>query len=52
MGARVTDAEIAVGHASEKLDHEGRLVDEGVREELREALAMLLAEASPALVAA
>ena len=38
MGARVTDAELAVGHADEKLD------DEDVKQGLRDALDTLLAE--------
>jgi chromate reductase, NAD(P)H dehydrogenase (quinone) len=42
MGARVTEAEMAVGHAQEKLDEQGRLVDEDVREELRAALDTLV----------
>ena len=52
MGARVTEAELAVGHAHEKLDDQGHLVDDDVRDGLREALDLLLAEASPALAAA
>jgi chromate reductase len=52
MGARVTEAELAVGHAAEKFDAEGRLVDDEVRDGLREALELLLAEVSPALAAA
>jgi chromate reductase len=52
MGARVADAELAVGHASEKLDEAGRVGDEDVRQGLREALDSLLAEAAPALAAA
>jgi chromate reductase len=52
MGARVADAELAVGHAGEKLDADGRLVDEDVRHGLREALETLLAEVSPVEVAA
>src|SRR5919202_3747817 len=32
MGARVTDAELAVGHAAEKFDDEGRLADDDVRQ--------------------
>ncbi len=52
MGARVVDAELAVGHAAEKFDVEGTLVDDDVRQGLREALETLLAEASPALAAA
>lgn len=38
MGARVTDAELSVGHADEKLD------DEDVKQGLRDALDTLLAE--------
>jgi hypothetical protein len=52
MGARVTEVELAVGHAHDKLDDDGNLVDDDVRDGLREALDMLLAEAAPALVAA
>ena len=52
MGARVVDAELAVGHAAEKLDADGNLVDDDVRDGLREALETLLAEAAPALAAA
>jgi len=52
MGARVTDAELAVGHAAEKLDADGNLVDDDVRAGLREALETLIAEAAPALAAA
>ncbi len=52
MGARVTEAELAVGHAHEKLDDEGNLVDDDVRTGLRESLELLLAEATPVQVAA
>jgi chromate reductase len=52
MGARVTEAELAVGHAPEKLDADGVLVDDEVRAGLRDALETLLAEVSPALAAA
>ena len=52
MGARVTEAELAVGHAHEKLDDEGHLVDDDVRTGLRESLELLLAEATPVQVAA
>ena len=31
MGARVTEAELAVGHAHEKFDADGQLVDDDVR---------------------
>ena len=52
MGARVTEAELAVGHAHDKLDDKGRVVDQEVLQGLREALDTLLAEVSPALAAA
>ena len=52
MGARVTDAELAVGHAGEKLDLNGNLVDDDVRQGLRDALDVLLAEIAPIEVAA
>lgn len=44
MGARVTEAELAIGHADEKFDDEGRLADDDVRQSLRDALDTLLAE--------
>jgi chromate reductase len=43
-GARVVEADVAVGHASEKFDEAGRLVDEELREQVAEALEVLLAE--------
>ena len=49
MGARVTDVELAVGHAAEKFGDDGRLADEDVRQALRDGLETLLAEISPAL---
>jgi len=52
MGARVTDAELAVGHAHEKLDDDGRLADDDVRQGLGEALGTLLAEVAPLHAAA
>ena len=52
MGARVAEVEIAVGHAAEKFDDEGRLVDENVLAELADAISTLVAELDPALVAA
>jgi chromate reductase len=52
MGARVTEAELSVGHASEKLDDQGRVADEEVLNGLREALDTLLAGVSPVLAAA
>ena len=51
MGARVIEAELAVGHAAEKFDEHGRLADEDVRQGLREALATLVAEVPTAVAA-
>jgi chromate reductase, NAD(P)H dehydrogenase (quinone) len=50
MGARVADVEVAVGHAAEKIDEEGVLLDDDVRTQLTDALATLRAEVRPALV--
>jgi chromate reductase len=44
MGSRVTEAELSVGHADEKLDDQGRVADDDVRQGLREALETVLAE--------
>jgi chromate reductase, NAD(P)H dehydrogenase (quinone) len=52
MGARVSEAELSVGHAAEKLDDQGRVTDEDVLQGLRDALDTLFAEVSPALAAA
>src|SRR5207253_9826272 len=52
MGARVADVEVAVGHAADKFDDEGRLTHDPTREELREALEVLVAEVLPTLAAA
>ena len=43
-GARVVDAEVAVGHAPTRFDDEGVLTDHGIRDQLAEALETLLAE--------
>jgi chromate reductase, NAD(P)H dehydrogenase (quinone) len=42
-GARVVDGEVAVGHAPTRFDAEGRLVDETLREQLREVVDALVA---------
>jgi chromate reductase len=52
MGARVVEVEIAVGHAHEKFDEDGRLLDDDIREQLGDALATLAAETRPTLAAA
>jgi len=46
-GARVLDVELAVGHAHERFDERGLLADEGVRQELQEALGVLVGAAQP-----
>ena len=51
MGSRVVDAELAVGHAAEKFDDEGRLADDDVRQGLRDALDTLVTEIAPAVAA-
>src|SRR5216110_2263383 len=43
MGARVTEAELSVGHAAEKFDDEGNLVDDDLRQGLRDAFETLVA---------
>jgi chromate reductase len=44
IGARVVEAEVAVGHAHERFDDEGRLSDEELRGQLVEAVDILVAE--------
>ncbi len=51
-GARVAAAEVAVGRAQTRFDEEGRLADEEIRDELREAVATLVVEAEALLTAA
>jgi len=41
-GARVTEGELALGHAHERFDAEGHLVDHEAREQLGEVLALLV----------
>jgi chromate reductase len=43
-GARVVEAEVAVGHAPTRFDEDGTLRDEELRDQLLEALDLLLAE--------
>jgi len=52
MGARVAEAEVAVGRAGEKFDADGTLVDDEVREQLNDALFLLLDEIRSGLVTA
>jgi chromate reductase len=46
-GARVVEGEVALGHAHERFDADGRLVDENIDEELREVVHTLLDETRP-----
>ncbi len=46
-GARVVEAEVAVGRAASRFDAEGRLVDDEIRDELRASLDALVAETPP-----
>jgi chromate reductase, NAD(P)H dehydrogenase (quinone) len=43
-GARVVDADVAVGHAPTKFDDKGSLIDEEIIEQLQQAVEILLAE--------
>src|SRR2546430_1333773 len=52
MGARVAEVEVAVGHATEKFDDEGLLLDDQVPRELADALTTLRAEVQPLTPAA
>ena len=52
IGARVVEADVAVGHAHAKFDGDGELVDETVREQLHEVVDALLAEIPARLLAA
>jgi chromate reductase, NAD(P)H dehydrogenase (quinone) len=52
IGARVVDVEIAIGHAHERFDDEGRLTDDDYREQVRAAVTTLLEEACPRVAAA
>ena len=51
-GARVVDGEVAVGHAHERFDGDGRLTDDELRDQLREVVDLLLAAARPRVSAA
>ena len=51
-GARVTEVELAVGHAHEHLDHAGHPIDPAQAEALRDSVVLLLAELQPLGMAA
>ena len=44
IGARVVEAEVAVGHAHTRFDEDGRLTDESLEEQLQESIDALLLE--------
>ena len=46
LGADVADVEVAVGRSFEKFDEDGRLIDDDVRAQLRDAVAVLVGAAS------
>jgi chromate reductase, NAD(P)H dehydrogenase (quinone) len=52
MGARVADAELAVGLGADRFDADGTLLDEQARESLRDVLLVLAETAAPETVAA
>jgi chromate reductase, NAD(P)H dehydrogenase (quinone) len=43
-GARVVDGEVALGHAPTRFDEDGRLTDDGIREQLQEVVSTLATE--------
>jgi chromate reductase len=51
-GARVVDAEVALGHAQQRFDESGALTDENLLDELREVVWTLVDETVPLRVAA
>jgi chromate reductase len=52
MGAKVADVELAVGRAFEKFDADGRLIDDEVRQQLRDAVGVLAGALEPQQLAA
>jgi chromate reductase len=46
-GARVVEGDVAVGHAHERFDEQGRLTDENLQEQLDEVVQALVAETAP-----
>ncbi|MGH3093370.1 MAG: NADPH-dependent FMN reductase [Gaiellaceae bacterium] len=46
IGARVVEGEVAVGHAHERFDEHGRLVDDDVRDRLAELVGELVSAAA------
>ena len=52
IGARVAEAELALGHSEERFGPDGSLTDDAVRAELSEVLDVLVAEARPVVAQA
>lgn len=52
MGARVIEGDVSLGHAPERFDDEGRLVDEEALEQLAEVLDSLVTAAMPRVAVA
>ena len=48
IGARVTEGEVAVGNAGERVDEQGRLNEPNLEQEVHEVIATLLADAQSA----
>lgn len=48
IGARVTEGEVAVGHAGERFDENGRLNEPNLQQEVHEVIATLLGDAQSA----
>jgi chromate reductase len=52
IGARVVEGDVALGHAPERFDEAGRLVDEDLREQLSEVVGTLIETARPRVAVA
>ena len=52
IGARVIEGDVAVGHAPERFDEAGRLVDDDIREQLEEVVDSLVEAAMPRIAVA
>jgi chromate reductase len=52
IGARVVEGDVALGHAHEKFEDDGRLSDLNARDQLAEVLTVLLSETPAKLIAA
>ena len=52
IGARVIEGDVALGHAPDRFDETGRLVDEDAREQLEEVVSGLVAAARPRIAVA